>query len=250
MNQSKPVASVGETAANIEARLRAHPELLPDVVALLDIVELKRADTATADQAEGRVPATLQQLGQKTLGAWGTQRQAQVGARHAGRGAAGGRMRRFADPAARTAGGRRRGPAHHAAGVERSTFMRRAGRRHDAGARRRHAGQRGGSGRTLGTNRPRRRAGGADPRAWRGRRRAVDGRAIRPALWWPRPLLGGLLSRHRISGRRGANVCPPLGGGVAETPTSAIENQSTRPRPARLGGACGIRPARKETAAG
>jgi len=78
MHPSKPVASVGETAARIEARLRAHPELLPDVVALLDIVELKQADTATADQAEGRVRATLQQLGQKTLGAWAAQRQAQV----------------------------------------------------------------------------------------------------------------------------------------------------------------------------
>jgi hypothetical protein len=78
MNQSKPVAAVGETAANIEARLRAHPELLPDVVALLDIVELKQAGTATADQAEGRVRATLQQLGQKTLGAWAMQRQSQV----------------------------------------------------------------------------------------------------------------------------------------------------------------------------
>lgn len=78
MNQSKPVASVGETAASIEARLRAHPELLPDVVALLDIVELKRAGTATVDQAEEGVRATLQQLGQKTLGAWATQRQAQV----------------------------------------------------------------------------------------------------------------------------------------------------------------------------
>ena len=78
MNQSKPAASVGETAASIEARLRAHPELLPEVVALLNIVELKRADTATADQAEWRVRATLQQLGQKTLGAWATQRQAQV----------------------------------------------------------------------------------------------------------------------------------------------------------------------------
>jgi len=81
MNPSKPVASVGETAASIEARLRAHPELLPDVVALLDIVELKQTQTATADQAEGRVRATLQQLGQKTLGAWATQRQAQVVAR-------------------------------------------------------------------------------------------------------------------------------------------------------------------------
>lgn len=78
MNQSKPSAAVGETAASIEQRLRAHPELLPDVVALLDIVELKRADTATADQAELGVRATLQQLGQKTLGAWATQRQAQV----------------------------------------------------------------------------------------------------------------------------------------------------------------------------
>jgi predicted negative regulator of RcsB-dependent stress response len=78
MNQSKPVATVGETAASIEQRLRAHPELLPDVVALLDIVELKRADTATADQAERGVRATLQQLGQKTLGAWAAQRQGQV----------------------------------------------------------------------------------------------------------------------------------------------------------------------------
>jgi predicted negative regulator of RcsB-dependent stress response len=52
--------------------------LLPDVVALLDIVELKRADTATANQAERGVRATLQQLGQKTLGAWAAQRQAQV----------------------------------------------------------------------------------------------------------------------------------------------------------------------------
>jgi predicted negative regulator of RcsB-dependent stress response len=78
MNQSKPLATIGETAASIEARLRAHPELLPDVVALLDIVELKRADTATADQAERGVRATLQQLGQKTLGAWAAQRQTQV----------------------------------------------------------------------------------------------------------------------------------------------------------------------------
>ena len=78
MNQSQQLAAVGETAASIEQRLRAHPELLPDVVALLDIVELKRADTATADQAERGVRATLQQLGQKTLGAWATQRQAQV----------------------------------------------------------------------------------------------------------------------------------------------------------------------------
>ena len=78
MNQSRPMATVGETAASIEARLQAHPELLPEVVALLDIVELKRADTATADQAEGRVRATLQQLGQRTLGAWARQRQAQV----------------------------------------------------------------------------------------------------------------------------------------------------------------------------
>jgi predicted negative regulator of RcsB-dependent stress response len=78
MHQSKPVATVGETAASIEQRLRAHPELLPDVVALLDIVELKRAGTATADQAERGVRTTLQQLGQKTLGAWATQRQAQV----------------------------------------------------------------------------------------------------------------------------------------------------------------------------
>ena len=58
--------------------MRAHPKLLPDVVASLDIVELKRADTAPADQAEWRVRATLQQFGQKPLGAWGTQRQAQV----------------------------------------------------------------------------------------------------------------------------------------------------------------------------
>jgi len=78
MNQSQPRAAAGETAAKIEQRLRAHPGLLPDVVALLDIVELKRADTATADQAERGVRATLQQLGQKTLGAWATQRQAQV----------------------------------------------------------------------------------------------------------------------------------------------------------------------------
>lgn len=78
MNQPKPVASVGETAASIEARLRAHPELLPDVVALLDIVELKQVPAATAAQAEQRVRATLQQLGQKTLGVWATQRQAQV----------------------------------------------------------------------------------------------------------------------------------------------------------------------------
>ena len=78
MNQSQPSAAVGETAASIEQRLRAHPELLPAVVALLDIVELPRADTATADQAERGVRATLQQLGQKTLGAWATQRQAPV----------------------------------------------------------------------------------------------------------------------------------------------------------------------------
>jgi hypothetical protein len=78
MNQSTQSASVGETAASIERRLRAHPELLPDVVALLDIVELKRTDTATADQAERGVRATLQQLGQKTLGAWAAQQQTHV----------------------------------------------------------------------------------------------------------------------------------------------------------------------------
>ncbi len=33
MNQSKPPAPVGETAAHIGARVRAHPQLLPDIVA-------------------------------------------------------------------------------------------------------------------------------------------------------------------------------------------------------------------------
>lgn len=41
MNQSSSRAAVGETAAQWEQRLRQHPELLPQIVALLDIVELR-----------------------------------------------------------------------------------------------------------------------------------------------------------------------------------------------------------------
>ena len=78
MNQSKSLAAVGATAASSEQRLRVPPALLPDVVALWAIVELKRTDTAPADQAERGVRATRPQLGQKTLGAWAPQRQAQV----------------------------------------------------------------------------------------------------------------------------------------------------------------------------
>lgn len=78
MNQSLPGGAVGETAAQWEERLRQHPELLPQIVALLDIVELRRADTATADQAETGLRVALQQLGQQALGAWAHQRQQQV----------------------------------------------------------------------------------------------------------------------------------------------------------------------------
>jgi hypothetical protein len=78
MNQSSSGAAVGETAAQWEQRLRQHPELLPQIVALLDIVELRRTDTATADQAETVLRVALQQLGQQALGAWAHQRQQQV----------------------------------------------------------------------------------------------------------------------------------------------------------------------------
>jgi hypothetical protein len=78
MKQSASRVAVGETAAQWEQRLRQHPELLPQIVALLDIVELRRADTATADQAETGLRVALQQLGQQALGAWAQQRQQQV----------------------------------------------------------------------------------------------------------------------------------------------------------------------------
>ena len=48
MNQSPKPATVGETAAGWEQRLRAHPEVLPQIAVLLDSIELKHADTATA----------------------------------------------------------------------------------------------------------------------------------------------------------------------------------------------------------
>ena len=78
MHQSSSGVAVGETAAQWEQRLRQHPELLPQIVALLDIVELRRADTATADQAETGLRVALQQLGRQALGAWAQQRQNQV----------------------------------------------------------------------------------------------------------------------------------------------------------------------------
>ena len=78
MNQSTKPATVGETAAGWEQRLGAHPELLPQVAALLDIIELKSADAATADQAETGVRAAVQQLGQNVLSAWAAQRQQQL----------------------------------------------------------------------------------------------------------------------------------------------------------------------------
>jgi adenylosuccinate lyase len=78
MNQSEKPATVGETAASWEQRLRAHPELLPQIAALLDIIELKGVETATADQAETGVRAAVQQLGKNVLSAWAAQRQQQL----------------------------------------------------------------------------------------------------------------------------------------------------------------------------
>lgn len=78
MNQSASGVAVGETAAQWEQRLRQHPELLPQIVALLDIVELRQADTATAAQAETGLRVALQQLGQQALGSWAQQRQQQL----------------------------------------------------------------------------------------------------------------------------------------------------------------------------
>ena len=78
MNHSTKPGAVGETADGWEQRLRAHPELLPQIAALLDIIELKRTDSATADQAESGVRVAVQQLGQHALSAWAEQRQAQA----------------------------------------------------------------------------------------------------------------------------------------------------------------------------
>ena len=76
MNQSPKPATVGETAAGWEQRLRAHPEVLPQIAVLLDSIELKHAATATADQAETGGRVAVQQLGQNVLRAWAAQRQA------------------------------------------------------------------------------------------------------------------------------------------------------------------------------
>ena len=74
MNQSPKPATVGETAAGWEQRLRAHPEVLPQIAVLLDSIELKHAATATADQAETGGRVAVQQLGQNVLRAWAAQR--------------------------------------------------------------------------------------------------------------------------------------------------------------------------------
>ena len=65
MNQSPKPATVGEPAAGWEQRLRAHPEVLPQIAVLLDSIELKHAATATADQAETGGRVAVQQLGQE-----------------------------------------------------------------------------------------------------------------------------------------------------------------------------------------
>jgi hypothetical protein len=78
MNQSSLGAAAVETSAQWEQRLRQHPQLLPQIVALLDLVELRRADSATADQAETGLRVARQQLGQQALGVWAQQRQQQV----------------------------------------------------------------------------------------------------------------------------------------------------------------------------
>ena len=76
--QTKPPASAGETAAGWERRLRAQPELLPQVAQRLDIIELKHTDTATADQAETAGRAVVRHIGQVSLTGWAERRQQQV----------------------------------------------------------------------------------------------------------------------------------------------------------------------------